>query len=386
MIYLYFNGPSNNHGCEAISRSSSDILGSDIVIASNYISIDRDYGLNKVASLYDDKYIELKRGSVKWFIAAVIQKLFKSEYLFTKYSRETLFRRINPCDTFCSAGGDQYCYTGTEYLYHYNKAIHQKGAKTVLWGCSIEPSTVTDANKKDFRLYDLIVARESISYDFLKRINPNTILACDPAFNLKTDELKLPNNFIEGRTVGINISPLIQNREKIDGITIDNYENMINHILENTDYNIALIPHVVCDGNDDRVSISELYQKINNKERICIIEDCNCEQLKGCISRCCLFIGARTHATIAAYSTFVPTLVIGYSTKARGIARDLFGDEEHYLLPVQSLETPDQMTNAFIWLDEHREDIKERLEQIIPEYSKTIYRAAERVRELNNKC
>ena len=50
-----------------------------------------------------------------------------------------------------------------------------------------------------------------------------------------------------------------------------------------------------------------------------------------------MFIGARTHATIAAYSSCVPTLVVGYSIKARGIAKDLFGTDEGYVLPVQAL-------------------------------------------------
>ncbi len=34
----------------------------------------------------------------------------------------------------------------------------------------------------------------------------------------------------------------------------------------------------------------------------------------------------------------IPTLVVGYSVKARGITRDLFGDEEQYSLSVQRLK------------------------------------------------
>ena len=68
-------------------------------------------------------------------------------------------------------------------------------------------------------------------------------------------------------------------------------------------------------------------------------------ELKGYIARCRFFVGARTHATIAAYSSCVPTLVLGYSVKSRGIARDLFGNEENYVLPVQSLQEPDELTS-----------------------------------------
>lgn len=77
------------------------------------------------------------------------------------------------------------------------------------------------------------------------------------------------------------------------------------------------------------------------------IADATCEELKGFISRCRLFVGARTHATIAAYSTCVPTLVAGYSVKARGIAKDLFGSEENYVLPVQSLKNKDDLVKGF---------------------------------------
>ena len=99
-----------------------------------------------------------------------------------------------------------------------------------------------------------------------------------------------------------------------------------------------------------------------------VIEDGNCMQLKGFISRCRFFIGARTHATIAAYSTGVPTLVLGYSVKSRGIARDLFGTDENYVVPVQTLTRPNQIQQAFCWLEEHEEEIRARLEQRMPDY------------------
>jgi colanic acid/amylovoran biosynthesis protein len=65
-----------------------------------------------------------------------------------------------------------------------------------------------------------------------------------------------------------------------------------------------------------------------------------------------MFVGARTHATIAAYSSCVPTLVVGYSVKARGIARDIFGSEENMVIPVQSLEHEDDLVNAFKYIQE----------------------------------
>ena len=82
---------------------------------------------------------------------------------------------------------------------------------------------INDDLKKDLTGYSLIVARESLSYNFLKTINKNTVLLPDPAFQLDKVELPLPEKFIEGNTIGINVSPLIIGCENSNGITIKNY-------------------------------------------------------------------------------------------------------------------------------------------------------------------
>ena len=61
---------------------------------------------------------------------------------------------------------------------------------------------------------------------------------------------------------------------------------------------------------------------------------------------------------------------MGYSVKARGIARDLFAAEEHYVLPVQSLEDKDDLVKGFAWLRSHETDIKETLENRMPDYQR----------------
>lgn len=164
------------------------------------------------------------------------------------------------------------------------------------------------------------------------------MLIPDPAFQLNRIDLPLPKNFIEGNTVGINVSPMIIGLESNQGVTLQNYIELINYIINQTDMQVALIPHVVWSHNDDRIPLNILYDRFKDTGRICMIDDHTAEELKGYIARCRFMIAARTHASIAAYSTQVPTLVIGYSVKARGIARDLFGNEEHYVLPVQSLQ------------------------------------------------
>ena len=124
-----------------------------------------------------------------------------------------------------------------------------------------------------------------------------------------------------------------------------------------------MIPHVVWHHNDDQKVLYTLYEKYKDNDRVLLIDDHNCMQQKFIISQCKRFVGARTHSTIAAYSTCVPTLVVGYSVKAKGIAKDLFGNIDNYVLPVQNIADSDQLTEKYKWLVEHEEEIKSKLLQ-----------------------
>ena len=115
---------------------------------------------------------------------------------------------------------------------------------------------------------------------------------------------------------------------------------------------------------------------------VILIDDYNCEQLKGIISRCVAFIGARTHSTIAAYSSCVPTLVVGYSVKAKGIAEDLFGTTENYVIPTQELRTEDQLTKGMQWIIDNKDEIKTHLEEIMPEYKNQVYKVRDILEEM----
>ena len=373
--YFYFHAGSGNHGCEAIVRSTVSLLENRPVLISATPEQDFRYSVDELVTVQGkEPHIH---SILEKIGCAITSRILKSEKYGYEVNARCEAKAFDSGAVAFSIGGDNYCYGDAYnmYLAAMNRQLKKRGIKTVLWGCSIEPDMVTAAMRKDFSRYDLIVARESISYEILKSCNPNTMLVCDPAFRLDTEMLPLPDEFLPGKTIGINLSPLIQKSEKIAGITKENYRQLIRFILEETDYHIALIPHVVCNGNDDRVAMEPLLEEFQHSGRICMIQDCNCQQLKGYIARCRLFIGARTHATIAAYSTYVPTLVIGYSTKATGIARDLFSSEKDYVLPVQELSAPDDIRNAFVWLDNHHDEIAAHLQSVMPDYVNSIQKA-----------
>lgn len=138
---------------------------------------------------------------------------------------------------------------------------------------------------------------------------------------------------------------------------------------------------MIWSGNDDRSILNKLYDEFKKSERIVVIQDCNCMQLKGYIAKCRFFVGARTHATIAAYSTEVPTLVVGYSIKSRGIAKDIFGREENYVIPIEQIKEENKLTQAFIWLQENENHIREHLKKRMPQYIKDAENVKEKIKE-----
>ena len=175
--------------------------------------------------------------------------------------------------------------------------------------------------------------------------------------------------------IGINASPLILHSAKEENIAFEAYCRLIREILENTSYSIVLIPHVVWKENDDRIPLKKLYNKYADSKRIIMLDDHNCMEMKGYIARCRMFIGARTHATIAAYSSNVPTLVLGYSVKARGIAKDLFGTDSQYVIPVQRMTDTNELVDGFRWLSANENRIRNYLEAKMPAYIKNAYNA-----------
>lgn len=372
-ILLYGNGGSGNHGCEAIIRGTHELLQLPMRIQSSAPDEDAHYGVGEVGDIHNA--VSTDRNPLSFLIAYLKLKLKNDYAAMDSLAYETGIREARgKADIALSVGGDNYCYGGTEIYAYLNKMYHKAGFKTVLWGCSVEPETVRkESVARDLRAYDLIVARESITYDAAKEIGANAILAPDPAFSMKY--APCPVAFPLENTVGINISPMIVSNEKQAGITYKNYLALIRYILKETDMHIALIPHVVWERNNDLAVMREIYEAFDSNERITLVGDHCAEELKYLISKCRVFVGARTHATIAAYSSRIPTLTVGYSVKARGIAKDLFGTDENYVLSVQKLEKEQDLTERFKWLMAHEDEIRMHLHAFIPEYIATSERA-----------
>lgn len=357
-LLLYPHGGSGNHGCEAIVRSTLKITEANTVLYSNNVEEDKIYQLDKLCTI---KKIQqsISRKSALYWKALFQNKILGMKEAYDVASFNPILKQSSWADFAFSIGGDNYCYGVPTFIYLINKELRKRNVKTILWGCSVEPDAIQGEMLEDLKGYTHIFARESLTYEAMKAKGIEQVsLFPDPAFLLERKDLLLPEGFQEGNTVGINVSPMVIGLEKEKGVTLQNYIELMKYIIKNTDMQIALIPHVVWSHNDDRIPLQLLYNQFKDTGRVCLIGDHSAEELKGYIARCRFMVVARTHASIAAYSEQVPTLVVGYSVKARGIAKDLFGTDENYVIPVQSFKQNRDLLDSFRWLMLQEDNIR----------------------------
>ena len=374
-IMMFGHAGSLNRGCEAIVRSTSSIIrkninDSHIIVASNRPETDKiideiDYVFNALPIEYNLSLIEKIR------VYFELKFLNSQQYILSK-RYINIVNKINEVDVCLSIGGDNYCYGEQDWLYEIDKNIKKKGKKLILWACSIGDEDLSERKLEDLKTFDLILARESLTYNVLiEKGLTNVELVADPAFTMVKEELPLPKGWKENDTIGLNFSPLVMERNpKAMEAIID----LVKYILEETKSVIALTPHVIEDGNDDSELLKKLYDMFKDTNRIILLpNNLTAVQYKGYIARMRFFIGARTHATIAAYSNCVPTMVLGYSIKSRGIAKDLFG-EEKLVLGINDISNIEKLTKGFDELIRDEQEIRKILKKRIPMIKEMAYK------------
>lgn len=378
-LFLCGHTGSHNRGCEAIVRSTVKIfkeagLKEKPVLATSAPGQDKSLGVDKICDFVN--YRTYKSSLQRYFYAGV-RKVLSNPIPGQNIIQKDLWDSIESSDLSLAIGGDTYCYKGPTVFIAHNKKMEKKGVPSVLWCCSVGSEYITDDILKDLKRYDYIVAREPITHEALTKAgipDEKIIRCCDPAFLLDVKECPFPEGFEIGNTVGINISPLVNNPEVYAAV---NY--LIRQILESTDMKICFVPHVydVEPESGDLLLLREFYESYKETDRVSIVDKAySCEELKYIISNCRFFVGARTHSTIAAYSTFVPTLVLGYSIKSLGIARELFGTEKGYVLPYTEIKEKEDIFSAFADICKNENEIKKRYKEFLPDYTKTVRGAA----------
>lgn len=178
---------------------------------------------------------------------------------------------------------------------------------------------------------------------------------------------------------GINISGLIYNQPDKAysqyGFKADYQQavyQFIKKLLNESDANIVLIPHVLVNENHYESDMAackkvlSLFQD-SDKRRIEIISDhYNQCEIKWVISQLDWFCGTRMHATIAGLSTGVATAAIAYSLKTRGVFKTC--GQELQVIDPRELETQavvDGLWQCWLQRDKVKFDLQQKLPQVL---------------------
>jgi polysaccharide pyruvyl transferase WcaK-like protein len=171
---------------------------------------------------------------------------------------------------------------------------------------------------------------------------------------------------------------LIIRRESKPGILMDNILLLIHYIVTQIGYDVMLIPHVVMPADNDFEFLSDLWNGLPEAEkRRTYLLDGNhsSSEYKYAVSQCAMLVCARTHVSIAAYSLGIPTLVLGYSVKAQGIALDLGMTD--YVLDITKIKEASVVTEMFKHLYKDQDHICAHLKYRLPTYMADMVRVYE---------
>lgn len=385
-----------NRGSEALVRGTIEIVkksipDSKIVLCSGEENFGSHLNIKNV-----DTYVRRQSyyGALSFdrVMSNFFGKVLRNKELSDKIKYKYLLKECHDADLVIICGGDNYdkSYNMYNLMHSVNSAIRKttKG-KMLLYDCSLAEGEITDDTKKDFALFDAITAREEDTFNVFKRAFADIPVYYypDPAFVMDCKETELPEIFDKGEVIGVNLSTMaVETQYGSDKNTVVKaYRNMIDAILSDTDKNVLFIPHVM--RNLDLRVLKELYSYYSENERVALLSDetLNAPELKYIISHCCMYVGARTHSTIAAYSSCVPTLVLGYSVKSIGIAKDLFGDFSGYVVPVNTISKDNDgvLKSAFENMYKQRETIKKHLNEKMIEYKDKANAAGELFKSLS---
>lgn len=245
--------------------------------------------------------------------------------------------------------------------------------------------------KENLCKYNYIFPRVQSTMKVFRKagFNDKIIRMCDPAFTIchernGIDIVDIPTC----ETIGINISNTLS---KVD--YVKNVHQVIHYILQHTSMDVFLIPHVFPIKQDGAIMgrlyqtiyyksdlqyLKEIYASYHGVSRVRLVNaNYNSKQFKYIISKCKIIIASRTHVSIAAYSSLIPTIVIGYSIKAIGLALDIFGTTDHFVIMREQLSYDDKcLLRSFKYMLDHYDSIKAHMKDVILQYSQQSILAA----------
>jgi colanic acid/amylovoran biosynthesis protein len=358
-VYLTGHNNFGNRGCEALVRSTVAVLRNRFPQARFLVpTLDEARDRRQWPDAEDCAVrfvpaIQAPARFIAW--SRLCSRFSPATYLpWPAFAgTEPFLEDLRDCDAVLSIGGDNYSLdydlASLALFVAIAEAAIDRGKPVVLWGASVGPFTAMPGVERrmvrHLRRLHAITVRERLSADYLASLGLTATVhqVVDTAFALPRQATEVFANWPATGTkvLGFNMSPLIGAQRKHHAGADDLVAQCASFIREAASEHglrIVLVPHVAPldpsadTSHSDEAFLARLACAVGQGVQCdCVPPGLNAAQLKDVIARCDYFIGARTHATIAALSSAVPTLSISYSVKARGINLDLFGHEDFVL-------------------------------------------------------
>lgn len=379
-----------NRGCEAILRSTVSILRKEFgpcrfihALAGAFPEeTDREPDPD-IRHLVPTKTV---RWRPNWFLHQLRRGLgLHRREIFEPYLPEAVGT--------LAIGGDNYSlsYGVPRKRFHTNQVTLRHHKPLILWGASVGPFSENPEFEKwaaeELKKVSLICARESETVNYLAGLGltDNVRKVSDPAFVLEPEPVTLTqeeSDFLRQPCLGFNLSPLLAKYWQGKESWVEHAAACLRAILEKVDLPVVLVPHVVRFDNNDHAFLHKVRERLPEfSNRLLLIGPTyKASQLKWIISQMKVFIGARTHSTVAALSTCVPTVSIGYSMKARGINKDIFGHLD-WLISFDQLQ-PDPLVDIAQRALSQGDAVRKELQGKMPAYKDRAWIAGRYVREV----
>ena len=394
-----------NRGCEAILRGTLEILRHEFGSAARAtVSVDASPQVvaTQNASESDPSVSSFAmagggpRWSADWWMGQFNRRFGTSFYPHFR----VLKKPAKSAAVALQIGGDHYTLDYGQPLgfMAMDRYLQTLGLPVVIWGASIGPFDADPAFAPrifdHLRTLSAVFVRESDSYNYLcaNGVTDNVHLMADPAFVMQPVEPtigKIGFDLPQG-AIGINLSPMVAfyRGQRNSEVNLKEWLGYCVELIQaaaTLGHPILLIPHVSSPdpGNDDFALLHTLCKEVSATVKVpvqVLPHGLSAAELKWVIARCAVFAGARTHSTIAALSSHVPTFSIGYSLKAKGINRDIFGHLDH-CVHVADL-TVEKFTEGLQYLLANEAALRTHLQVRIPELQARAFGAGGVLRDI----
>ena len=383
----------HNKGCQALIFTTTQIL--------KQVFPDASFSVFSWEPKYDGEHFEIDsvrcrfihhRFQTREFSPRNRFWLFLNYYLGIRTDRilwvkPSFYEAIKTADLVVVSGGDILADYGEEAIRHYFFPVAVAIAlkkPTHVFAQSVTPYK-QERTLKFAKFYldkvSLITVREQLSFDYLRNIGIKAPvhLTADPAFTLMPCSDSRLRQIVEAEHLPDTNSPIIgiSVSETATRWSESSHEDFLkimaevcDQLIDKYEAKIVFVPHVSYPNdptNDDRLVGRATRALMVNKQDVFLIDgDYSCAELKAIIGKCALFIGARTHATIASTSQLVPTIALAYSTKAYGIMEQVL-DQERCVLDIKDFSTEKLVAMVERLLDEKDQVLgvmKERVEKL----------------------